>query len=434
MTLLTHSLRKIALGGVLMMASVGLYGQAQKNWKDQAEYDLYVQITKATSPDQQIQLLNQWKEKYPESEYKLERAQAFIPVYGKKNDGAGMYQAAKDLLALDPKSFQALYFLTVLTESLAKKDAEGLDMGIKAANGLLGALDANYDPAKKPQGVSDADWKNQRSSSELAALKTLAWVELQKKDYKAAEAIYVKGLNANPNSALFSSLLGTAIALQKDPKRQAEAMWHFARAGNLDGAGALEPTAKAQTAAYFSRVYTAFAGDDKKELNEIIEKAKANVMPPADFKIKSKEEKMAENAEKFKSENPMLYQYMEIKKALQAADGEAYWGNLKDAELPTFKGKLVSTKPETNPKEIVVAVETADQPEVTLVLEKPLRGKADVGTEIEFTGVAKEYAKEPYSLKLEVENEKLKGWPVQAAAPKAPVKKAAPAAKKTVKK
>lgn len=417
-----------------MMASVGLYGQAQKNWKDQAEYDLYVQITKATSPDQQIQLLNQWKEKYPESEYKLERAQAFIPVYGKKNDGAGMYQAAKDLLALDPKSFQALYFLTVLTESLAKKDAEGLDMGIKAANGLLGALDANYDPAKKPQGVSDADWKNQRSSSELAALKTLAWVELQKKDYKAAEAIYVKGLNANPNSALFSSLLGTAIALQKDPKRQAEAMWHFARAGNLDGAGALEPTAKAQTAAYFSRVYTAFAGDDKKELNEIIEKAKANVMPPADFKIKSKEEKMAENAEKFKSENPMLYQYMEIKKALQAADGEAYWGNLKDAELPTFKGKLVSTKPETNPKEIVVAVETADQPEVTLVLEKPLRGKADVGTEIEFTGVAKEYAKEPYSLKLEVENEKLKGWPVQAAAPKAPVKKAAPAAKKTVKK
>jgi hypothetical protein len=417
-----------------MMASVGLYGQAQKNWKDQAEYDLYVQITKATSPDQQIQLLNQWKEKYPESEYKLERAQAFIPVYGKKNDGAGMYQAAKDLLALDPKSFQALYFLTVLTESLGKKDAEGLDMGVKAANGLLGTLDTNYDPAKKPQGVTDAQWKDQRSASELAALKTLAWVELQKKDYKAAEAIYVKGLNANPNSALFSSLLGTAIALQKDPKRQAEAMWHFARAGNLDGAGALEPTAKAQTAAYFSRVYTAFAGDDKKELNEIIEKAKANVMPPADFKIKSKEEKMAENAEKFKSENPMLYQYMEIKKALQAADGDAYWGNLKDAELPTFKGKLVSTKPETNPKEIVVAVETADQPEVTLVLEKPLRGKADVGTEIEFTGVAKEYTKEPYSLKLEVDNEKLKGWPVQAAAPKGPVKKAAPAAKKTVKK
>jgi hypothetical protein len=417
-----------------MMASVGLYGQAQKSWKDQAEYDLYVQITKATSPDQQIQLLNQWKEKYPDSDYKLERAQAFIPVYGKKNDGAGMYQAAKDLLALDPKSFQALYFLTVLTESLGKKDAESLEMGVKAANGLLSTLDTNYDPAKKPQGVTDEQWKEQRLASELAALKTLAWVELQKKDYKAAEAIYVKGLNANPNSALFSSLLGTAIALQKDPKRQAEAMWHFARAGNLDGPGALEPTAKAQTAAYFSRVYTAYAGDDKKEMNEIIEKAKANVMPPPDFRIKSKEEKMAENAEKFKAENPMLYQYMEIKKALQAADGDTYWGHLKDAELPTFKGKLVSTKPETNPKEIVVAVETADQPEVTLVLEKPLRGKAEVGTEIEFTGVAKEYTKEPFSLKLEVENEKLKGWPVQAAAPKGPVKKAAPASKKTVKK
>lgn len=424
----------------MLIATVTVYAQAQKQWKDQAEYDLYVSYTKTTSPDQQIQILNQWKEKYPASDYKLERAQAFLGIYGKKNDGAGMYQACKDLLEIDPKSFQALYFLTALTESLKKTDAQGLDTGVKSANSLLAALDTQFSPGNKQPQVTDAQWKDQRNATELTALKTLAWVETQKKNYKEAEKYYVKGLELSPGSALFSSLLGTAIAMQKDPKRQAEAMWHFARAGNLEGTGALDPTAKSQTAAYFNRAYTAYAGDDKKELAEIVEKAKASVMPPADFKIKSKEEKMAENAEKFKSENPMLYQYLEIKKALQAADGEGYWGNLKDAELPTFKGKLVSMKPETNPKEIVVAVETADQPEVTLMLEKPLRGKADPGTEVEFTGVAKEYTKEPFSLKLEVDNEKgdkLKGWPVQAAAPKTTVKPAAKkpgAVKKTAKK
>lgn len=435
MRLFTQSFRKIVLGGVVasMLLSTGtLYSQAAKNWKDQAEYDLYLQISKATAPDQQLQLLNQWKEKYPESDYKFERAQTFLLINNKKNDAAGVYSSSKDLLVLDPKNFQALYFLTLLTVTMNKNDAAGMDTGVKSANGLIAGLDATYDPGKKPAGTTDAQWKQQRGDIETQALKTLGWVEWQKKNFKEAEGFFVKALELSPGAAEISSFLGTVIVLQKDPKRQAEAMWHFARAGHLDGAGALNPTAKSQMAGYFSRVYTGYAGDDKKEMNEIIEKAKASVFPPAGFEIESKESKMAKNADKFKSENPMLYQYMEIKKALQAADGETYWGNLKDAELPTFKGKLVSMKPETNPKELVLAVESADQPEVTLVLEKPLRGKAEIGTEIEFTGVAKEFTKEPYTMKLELENEKLKGWPVQAVAPKA--RKSAPAKKAVSKK
>ncbi len=441
MRLFTQSFRKIVAGGVFaaaLFSTATLFAQAQKNWKDQAEYDLYLQITKATVPDQQLQLMNQWKEKYPESEYKLERAQTYLLVYNKKNDAAGLYKSSLDLLALDPKSFQALYWLTLLTVSMDKKEADILETGIKSANGLIAALDATYEPGKKPAATTEEQWKQQRNDLEVQALKTLGWVEWQKKKYTEAEKYFVKALALSPSNAEMSYFLGTVIALQKDAKRQAEAMWHFARAGNLEGPGTLDAVRKGQVSKYFERVYTSFAGDDKKEMSEIIDKAKASVMPPPEFKIKSKEEKMGENLEKFKSENPMLYQYMEIKKALKAADGDTYWGNLKDAELPTFKGKIVSMKPETNPKELVLAVETADQPEVTLVLEKALRGKADVGTEIQFTGVAKEFTKEPFTLTLEVENEKLKGWPVTGPAPKAaPVKKAAPktgAGKKTAKK
>jgi tetratricopeptide (TPR) repeat protein len=421
----SQTLRKAVLGGVLASA---LFAQTQKNWKDQAEYDLYTQITKATAPDQQLQLLNQWKEKYPQSDYKLERAQTYLVIYSKKNDAAGLYGACKDLLALDPKSFQALYFLTMLTVSMNKTDAESLDTGVKSANGLIGALDATYDPAKKPAGTSDAQWKQQRNEIEVQAIKTLGWVDWQKKAYPAAEKYFAKALELTPGNAEMSYFLGTVIALQKDAKRQAEAMWHFARAGSLEGAGALDAARKTQ-------VFTSFAGDDKAKMNAVIEQAKASVMPPPDFKIKSKEEEMIENEEKFKTTNPMLYTYMQIKKGLLAPNGDEYWTGLKDSELPALKGKLVSAKPETNPKELVLAVETADTPEVTLVLEKALRGKADAGTEIEFTGVAKEFTKNPYTMKLEVENEKLKGWPVQAAPAKTPVKKAAPpAAKKSIKK
>lgn len=436
MRFFTLTLRKIVLSGVMagLLTSAGAgFAQAQKQWKDQAEYDLYVSISKATAPDQQLQLLNSWKEKYPESDYKVERAQATLLVYNKKNDAAGLYGACKELLALDPKNFQSLYFITLLTVSMNKTDAESLENGIKAANGLISALDSTYESSKKPAGTTDAQWKQQRDDIEVQALKTLGWVEWQKKNYPSAEQYFTKALGLNGSLAEISYFLGNVIVMQKDPKRQAEAMWHFARAGNLDGAGALDATRKGQVAKYFERVYASFAGDDKKEMNEIINRAKASVMPPPEFKIVSKEEKMAQNAEKFKAENPMLFQYMEIKKALVAEGGDAYWENLKDAELPTFQGKLVSTKPETNPKELVLAVESADTPEVTLVLEKPLRGKADAGTEIEFTGIAKQFTKDPYTLTLEVQNseaDKLKGWPAQAApAAKKPAAKR-PAAKK----
>jgi tetratricopeptide (TPR) repeat protein len=414
-----------------------LLGQAQKNWKDTAEFELYSQISKATAPDQQLQLLNQWKEKYPDSEFKLERAKIYIVAYNRKNDPAGLYAAAKELLAIDPKALEGLYFINLLTVSMNKNDAESLELAVKAAHGLLSILDSAFDPSKRAAGMTEEQFKQQRLDTEVLAIKTLGWVEWQRKNYKESEKHFVKALEIAPGNAEMSYFLGMVIALQKDPKRQAEALWHFARAGYLDGPGALDPTRKAQVASYFNRSYTTYAGDDKKEMAEIIEKAKANVFPPTGFDIESKDVRMAKNAEKFKAENPMLYQFMEIRKALQAADGEAYWSNLKDAELPAFKGKLVSAKPEVNPKELVLAVETADQPEVTLVLEKPLRGKAEPGTEIEFTGVAKEYTKEPYSLKLEVENGKLKGWPAQAAPAKAAkpaVKKAAPAAKKSAKK
>ena len=51
-------------------------------------------------------------------------------------------------------------------------------------------------------------------------------------------------------------------------------------------------------------------------------------------------------------------------------------------------------------------------------------GKADPGIEIEFTGVAKEFAKEPFMVTFEVEKAKLTGWPVKDTAPKAAPKKA----------
>src|SRR5437762_3429211 len=53
---------------------------AQKGpqWKDQAEYDMYSAVVKETDPKKKLALINAWKDKYPETEYKLARLQLYL--------------------------------------------------------------------------------------------------------------------------------------------------------------------------------------------------------------------------------------------------------------------------------------------------------------------------------------------------------------------
>src|SRR5579872_6309061 len=69
----------VAVTGLLTLAPVGLRAQGtqtpatqntgQKNWKDRAEYDLYDAITKDQNPQTRLEKLNQWKDKYPSTDF-----------------------------------------------------------------------------------------------------------------------------------------------------------------------------------------------------------------------------------------------------------------------------------------------------------------------------------------------------------------------------
>ncbi len=105
----------------------------------------------------------------------------------------------------------------------------------------------------------------------------------------------------------------------------------------------------------------------------------------------------------------MLALWETIKGQLVGDNGPAYFdSSVKDAALPggangvmKFNGKLVSATPETRPKEITVAI-GGDAPNATLKLDEPLPGKMDPGGDIAFSGVAKEFTKDPYMLTFEV--------------------------------
>jgi tetratricopeptide (TPR) repeat protein len=404
----------------VMGVAIALAQPKEKKVKDQQEYDLYKNATTTTDAAKRLPFLDQWKEKYPESDFKEERLVIYQTTYQALGQTAKAVDTAKEILAMDPKEVNALYFLTMYGQ-IQPATPDSLATGEKAAQSLLGA--------EKPAGVKDDDWKKIQADMTFKAHKTLAFIAMQKKQPEAAEQELTKCLTEDPKQAQCSYDLGNAILAEKKLERQSEVLYHWARAASLAGPEAIQEPLHKQVDAFFVKQYNTFHGPDDAGLKELRTLAVAQPMPPAGFKIKNKNEIEAEREEQAAKENPQLALWKSIKDQLIAANGEAYFNDqMKDHAVPKLKGKLVSMKPAIRPKELVLAIQTPDTPEVTLKLENPLPGKADKGTEIQFEGVPTAFTKDPFMLTFTVESkDKIEGWPAQAAPP---AKKRPPAGKK----
>ncbi len=407
-------------------AAPGTPAAPEKKVKDRAEYDLYDSITKETNPAKRLESLNTWKEKYPDTDYKKERLLFYLTTYAQLNQPAKAIDTAKQILAIDPKDFTSLFYITNLTPSMNDTSPAALDSGEKAAQGVLANLDTIFVAAKKPAATSGADWTKARTDAEIAAHKTLAWVANTRKQPDVAQQEYRKVLALNPGAADVDYLLAQSIQGEKKIERQPEVLFLYARAAAYDGPGALTPEGRKQIDDYLSRAYKGYHGSTD-GLAELKNLAKTNAVPPSDFKIVSVSEIAKDKAakeEEFKKNNPQLALWTSVKEQLTGPNGMQYFDtSVKEAALPKLRGKLVSESPAINPKELVLAMSDDTTPEVTLKLNAPLRGKAPAGTVIEFEGVPKSFTQSPFMLTMDVEKEKIEGWPAQAAPP---VHKAAP--------
>jgi hypothetical protein len=393
-------------------------GAAQKNWKDRAEYDLFEAITKEATPAKRLEQLNQWKEKYPATEFKLERELLYLDTYQKLGQAPKILESAKNIIAIDPQNLTALYWMAYLTTSMNNTAPEALDTGEKAGNALLGALDTAFAPAKKPAGTSDEQWTKARTDMEALGHKTLGWVAMMRKNGAGAQEHFLKSLEKNPQAGEISYWLGQTVVAEKKPETYPNALYHFARASAYDGPGALPAEGRKQVDDYLTKAYTGFHGDTS-GLAELKAKAKTAPLPPSDFTIRSVRDiqldKMKQE-EEFNKNNPLLAKWKQYKQALQT--DAATWEQMKGAKLDKLKGTVVSAKP----KEVVVAVSDSTTPEITLQFETPV--KADPGASLEFEAVASDFVKEPFMLTMTADKADVQGLSA------APAKKPAPAKSK----
>lgn len=438
------------MAAVLFMGSVALFAQqGGPQWKDRAEYDLYVAITQDQNAQTRLEKLNKWKTDYPETQFIANRRLVYLATYQQLNNPAEVFKSAQEILAAEPNNLQALTAMSVFIFRFQPAPSEAdLAAAEKAAGQLVAGIDTFFAVDKKPQGATDAQWAASKKEVLMYAQNALGWIPMVRKDYPKAETELTKALQVEPNNAQVTYWLAGVIVSQKKVEKLPTALWHFARAAYYDGPGALAPDGRKQIVPYFEKQYVNYHGS-KEGIEGFVAAAKASALPPADgVKLKSivEIEKEAEaNESEFASKYPDKAVWKDLKTALLAENGQSYFETgMKGAALPggiekggqkvtKFKGKLISATPETNPKELVLSIGGDQAGDVTLKLDAPLRGKMETGGEIQFNGVPSSFTKEPFMVVFDVEKGDIGGWegvggaPVPAAPKKAAPAKRAPA-------
>jgi hypothetical protein len=402
-------------------------------WKDRAEYDLEQSAEKEQDSKKKLDLLNQWKKDYPNTDFKMLRLDQYLATYRALQDAANSLDTAQEMLREDPKYMNALFWTCLLVVSAKDASPARLEIGEKAANTLVSNLDEFFAPEKKPATATDAAWKQARTDLAALANRTLGWVNKERKNQPEAEKYITEDLKLNPNDAEASYWLGTIIGttIRQKPERTSEALFQFARAAAYDGPGAMDAKTRQTVLDYVTKTYANYHGQDAEGLRQLLALARAQAFPPAGFKILSEDELKEQKLQQKGKDNPSLPFWVKaIKEPLTAAEGaQAFESNVKNAMIPppdqpALQGAVISCEPARAPKTVILGIESPTVPEVKLVFLEPLSRSAEPGTIIKFRGVATAFTKQPFLLTFEVDKKDLTGWPAPSPARKAPVRKA----------
>jgi len=420
----TFSTKKIAIVCMAMIA----YAAAQtppaapaKKFKDDKEQTEAIAANTEKDPKAQLEKLDLWKHDYPETQYDVDRLALYFAAYGTLKDFHNQVKIAQEMRKTLPDNLQLLRTIFGDVPLIKPPSAEDLAAMSDAANYIINNADKVFDAKNKPAGQSDADWNGLKPTMVDYSKNQLDWVAEQ----QGMDAVLGR-LKADPTRVGLNVWIGQQILAEvkahpDHPEKQADMIFHYARAASYSGPGCLDPKARAQMRSFVDRAYKTYHGSPDGE--DKLLAAAANQPLPDGFVIESTvdvaRKTNAADAD-WRQAHPMLAAWRDTKAILTADDGQAKFdAEIKDSALPKFTGKIVSMTPANRPKSVVVLVddEKDGKADCTLLFETALAGKMEPGETLSFEGVAKSFVKDPYMLTVTVEKDKLEGWTGKNAPP-----------------
>ncbi|MDA1233435.1 MAG: hypothetical protein O3A53_01390 [Acidobacteria bacterium] len=363
---------------------------AEKQPKDMAEYELINKTFEEADPATKLQLLAEWQEKYPESDYKEDRLRLVMRTNQAAGKLAEAIGGAEEVLRQFPGDFEANLTIATLTPGLGSESAEVLSAGEKASSSLIAG--------GKPANLSDEQWNSVKGQILTTSHQTLGWVHMQRKDNVKAESEFKTVLGMNPNLGQVSYWLGNVVLAQGDPDKNELALFSFARAAVYEGEGALPAAGRTQVADYLSTLYGKYAGTQD-GLDALKQAAMKQPLPPAGLTIESASVREFKAEEARRDANPLVYVFIDLRDALTGSTGDSVWSNLQGKVSPKMELYVLGADSD-RPQRLNLGSQPGGPVEVVLNLENRLRAAPSRGSKVNFEGVASNMTKSPFQLTL----------------------------------
>ena len=335
---------KKSLVTLLLVLAIGALGQqaaaqgaaqptpsSQKQIKDPAEYNAYVNAIQQSNPAQKAQALEAFLQTYPNSVMKEDGLVQLMSAYQQAGDAPKTIDTANRILQVDPNNIRALALLAYNHRAAASQGGPQMQANLDKAKqyGEQG-LQALHNMTK-PEAMSDADFTKFHNETSAIFEGAVGFAALQAKDYATAQKD-IRQAVADESQPNIMDIYPLATADLEAKPVNPEGFWFIVKASQL-----AQGTGQQQILDYGRKKYIRYHGKED-GWTDLVSQAKASssIMPPADFTVAAAPPPPSpaeQAAELVKNKDPKKMSFAEWQMVLSSGNQQAadtVWNTIKD--------------------------------------------------------------------------------------------------------
>jgi len=390
----------LAIAALVQQSAAQAAVPSQKQIKDPAEYNAYVNAVQQSNPAQKASAIEAFLQTYPNSTMKEDALVQLMGAYQQAGDAPKMVDAANRALQVNPNNVRALALLTYYyrASTTTQNLAQNLDLVQKYAQQGEQALHN----LPKPEGMSDPDFT--KFHNELSAIFEggLGFVALQKKDNANAAKDFREAVSEESQPTIADVYPLAQADLEGKPMNP-EGFWFIVKASQM-----AQGDGQQQILEYGRKKYIRYHGKEE-GWTELVAQAKASssVMPPAGFTVAAAPPPPSpaeQAADLVKSKDPKQMSFAEWQLVLSSGNqqaAETVWNVLKDKAV-----KLGANVISASASKVMLAGSADDiddkKADITLTMAKPIPAKLipAVGSLMQFQGTVSSYTPNPFMMTM----------------------------------
>jgi len=398
--LLVVMLLVFAIGALVQQSAAQGAAPSQKQIKDPAEYNSYVNAVQQTSPAQKASAIEAFLQTYPNSVMKEDALVSLMGAYQQAGDAQKMVDAANRALQVNPNNVRALALLTYYyrASTTAQNLAQNLGLVQKYAQQGEQAL-TNL---SKPEGMSDADFTKFHNEVSAIFEGGLGFVALQKKDNPGAAKDFRTAVSEESQPTIADVYPLAQADLEAKPMNP-EGFWFIVKASQM-----AQGDGQQQILEYGRKKYIRYHGKEDGWTDLVAQaKASSSIMPPAGFAVVAAPPPPSpaeQAADLVKSKDPKQMSFAEWELVLSSGNQQAadtVWNAIKDKNVKLGANVISATA-----SKVMLAGSADDiddkKADITLTMAKPIPAKLmpAVGSLMQFQGMVTSYTPNPFMMTM----------------------------------